>query len=107
MGRRALAASISLLTFAIQMHAPAATYYVATNGSDSSTTGSQASPYATIPKAIGKAVAGDTILVRGGTYNIASTVTISKAGTAAKPYVLQAFPGEVPILDFSGEASGT
>jgi hypothetical protein len=86
--------------------ASAATYYVATNGSDSSTTGSQAAPYATITKAIGKAVAGDTIFVRGGTYNISSTIGISKAGTAANPYHLYAFSGEIPVLDFSGEAAG-
>src|SRR3954452_5686903 len=86
--------------------ASAATYYVATNGSDSSTTGSQAAPYATIPKAIGKAVAGDTIFVRGGTYNIASTIGISKAATAANPYHLLAFSGETPVLDFAGEAAG-
>src|SRR3954452_13979849 len=86
--------------------ASAATYYVATTGSDSSTTGSQAAPYATIPKAIGKAVAGDSIFVRGGTYSISSTISIAKAGSAANPYTLQAFAGEIPVLDFSGEAAG-
>jgi hypothetical protein len=108
MRRRRLVYPISLLTFvAIQLEASAAAYYVATNGSDSSTTGSQAAPYATITKAISKAVAGDTIIVRGGTYNLTSQINISKAGTAALPYTIQAFAGETPILDFSGEGAGT
>jgi hypothetical protein len=91
----------------VAISARAATYFVATNGSDSSTTGSQAAPYATITKAISKAVAGDTIVVRGGTYNLASQIAINKAGTAALPYTIQAFAGETPILDFAGEAAGT
>jgi hypothetical protein len=107
MRRRTLIASFSVAVLLIQMQAPAATYYVATNGSDSSTTGSQAAPYATISKAIGKAVAGDTIFVRGGTYNLSSQLTISKAGTVAKPYQMFAFAGETPILDFAGEGAGT
>src|SRR5690348_15918724 len=102
----ALIASTSLLVLVTSMQSPAATYYIATNGSDSSTTGSQTAPYATITKAIGEAVAGDTIFVRGGTYNISSTIGISKAGTAANPYHLMAFGGETPVLDFSGEAAG-
>src|SRR4051794_6987980 len=106
MRHRALIALTSLVLGVTQMQSRAATYYVAPGGSDSSTTGSQAAPYATIPKAITKAVAGDTILVRGGTYNIASTISISKAGTAANPYRLQAFPGETPVLDFSAQAAG-
>jgi hypothetical protein len=103
---RGLIALTSLLVMVTSMQSPAATYHVATNGSDLSTTGSQAAPYATITKAIGKAAAGDTILVRGGTYNISSTIGISKAGNAANPYHLFAFAGETPVLDFSGEAAG-
>ena len=51
------------------------------------------------------AVAGDTIYVRGGTYNLTSTISIGsgKSGTAANPYSLLAYPGESPILDFRGE----
>ena len=41
---------------------------------------------------------GDTIWVRGGTYNLNTTISIgsSKNGTAANPYNLFAYPGEAP-----------
>src|SRR4051812_44686091 len=84
----------------------AATFYVATNGSDSSSTGSQAAPYATISKAVTKVAAGDSIFVRGGTYNLASVLSISKSGTASNSYNLLAFSSETPVLDFSGEGTG-
>ncbi|NBR72460.1 MAG: DUF1565 domain-containing protein, partial [Proteobacteria bacterium] len=53
-------------TFAIQ-RAPI-TIWVATNGNDSTGTGSQASPYATLQKAIDGSQHGDTVMVRAGTY---------------------------------------
>ena len=62
-------------------------------------------PFTSFTTAISTAVAGDTIYVRGGTYNLSSTISIgsSKNGTAANPYNLLAYPGESPILDFRGE----
>lgn len=49
--------------------AQAATYYVATNGSDTSGNGSLMMPWATIEFALGHIPDGATILVRPGTYN--------------------------------------
>jgi hypothetical protein len=82
----------------------ASTYYVATTTTGTAD-GSIDHPYTSISTAITKAVAGDTIYVRGGTYNLSSTLNISsgKSGTAANPYSLLAYPGEAPILDFRGE----
>ena len=67
--------------------------------------GSLAHPFTSFTSAINKAVAGDTIYVRGGTYNLTSTLSIgsSKSGTAANPYSMLAYPGESPVLDFRGE----
>ena len=48
--------------------------------------------------------AGDTIYVRGGTHIYTTTITISKSGTAGAKYYMFAYPGERPILDFSGMA---
>lgn len=45
------------------------TYYVATNGSDTSGDGSAGSPWATIGYALGEVPDGSLILVRPGTYN--------------------------------------
>lgn len=81
------------------------TYYVAPTTSGTAN-GSIDHPFTSFTTAINTAVAGDTIYVRGGTYNLSSTVNISagKSGTAANPYSLLAYPGEAPILDFRGEA---
>lgn len=80
------------------------TYYVAPTGSSDSNNGSIGAPFATIGKAVGVAAAGDTIYMRGGTYNLASRVQISKAGTSTNRLHLFAYPGETPILDFSAQS---
>lgn len=76
----------------------ATTYYVAPNGSNSSA-GTQAQPFATLQKAHDVAVAGDTIYMRGGTYNISLQQTLKRDGTSANPIKVFAYPGEVPILN--------
>ncbi len=76
-------------------------YYVAPTGSSDSNNGSIGSPFATFGKAISLANPGDTIFARGGTYNLNSTLEITKAGATNNPINLQAYPGETPILDFS------
>src|SRR5690349_14476660 len=82
-------------------HAAAAEYYVAPNGSDSNS-GSQAEPFATLSKANGAAAAGDTIWVRGGTYEITSQVVLSKSGTSdTNRTKIWAYAGETPVLDAS------
>ena len=52
--------------------------YVATDGSNSNK-GTIDSPYETVYYAISKAKAGQTIYVRGGTYN--QNIVITKSGT--------------------------
>ena len=83
----------------------AATYYVATNGSDSNA-GTLAAPFKSITKAQSVASSGDTVSIRGGTYSsftIAGTDSnynyvhqLSKGGIS---YV--AYSGETPIFNFS------
>jgi hypothetical protein len=60
-------------------------------------------PYATLSKAIASALAGDTILMHGGTYTVSSTINISstKNGTAAKPFTIAPFGDGAPVLDFA------
>ena len=48
--------------------AAANTYYVSTSGSDNNA-GTLSKPWRTIQKAANVAVGGDTVLIRGGTYN--------------------------------------
>jgi pectate lyase len=91
----------------------AATWYVATNGVDSNA-GTINNPFATIMRAQSAAAFGDTVYLRGGTYylnNSNFTATnnpwaivnnITKSGIH---YI--AYPGELPVFDFSGTDPGT
>ena len=53
---------------------PAATYYVATDGSDANP-GSAAAPFRTLQQAVNFALAGDAVVVRDGTYGHENAVT--------------------------------
>jgi hypothetical protein len=88
----------------LQIAHSANTYYIAPTTSGTPN-GSIDHPFTSFSTAISTAVAGDTIYVRGGTYNLSSTISISssKNGTAANPYNLLAYPSETPILDFRNE----
>lgn len=97
-------AALAILS-GISYVASAQPYYVATTGSDSNT-GTIASPFKSIDKAVSVVKAGETIYVRGGVYNLAATITLGKSGTASAGISLLAYPGEKPVLDFSGQALG-
>ncbi|KAM5344496.1 hypothetical protein ACJ41O_013032 [Fusarium nematophilum] len=81
--------------------ASAATLYVSPQGS-SSGDGTIGNPLASIQSAVDKAVAGDTIYLRGGTYSPTKNIQITKSGTSSKPYTLSAYNNEQVIID--GEA---
>ncbi len=72
--------------FACAGLARAATYYVASTGSDSNS-GSQASPWRTLQKAANTVRAGDLVLVANGTY---AGFQITADGTAASRIVIRA-----------------
>jgi parallel beta-helix repeat protein len=82
----------------------AATFYVATNGSDSNP-GTITQPFATINHASKSARAGDTVYVRGGIYN--QLVEIGSRGTASARILFAPYPGEQAIIDGSGGATNT
>ena len=78
--------------------------FVAPNGVDSNP-GTINSP-TTLAAAITRVAAGQTIQMRGGTYNFSATVTIARGnnGTASQPKRIFAFNAERPILNFSAQA---
>ena len=85
--------------------ADAATYYVATTGNDTTGNGSIGTPWRTIQKAANTVVAGDAVIVRGGTY--AQYITIAANGTAGNRITFQPYPGETAIIDGSGTTAPT
>lgn len=93
-----------LLLIACPFTGWAATYYVSTAGNDSNGGTSVDSPLRTIQKAVSKSVAGDTVLIRSGTYR--EQVEITVAGTATSPINVFAYPNEVPIIKGSDVVTG-
>ncbi|GGN22975.1 hypothetical protein FHR83_002694 [Actinoplanes campanulatus] len=81
--------------------------YVAPNGTDSAA-GTVAAP-TTLTSAITRIAAGGTIYLRGGTYAHSSTVTIAPGnnGSSGALKTISAYPGEVPVLNFSAQAEDT
>jgi hypothetical protein len=83
--------------------AETAKYYVATNGSDSNAGTSTNAPYATLAKAASVATNGNLVYVRGGVYLTSSKITFTNISVAGQPVRIRAYPGETPVLDFSGQ----
>ncbi len=82
------------------------TYYVATDGNDSHDglaparqRGSRG-PFRTLTRATRAVKAGDTVLIRGGTYiGYAGSWGYTESGTESKPITVTAYPGETVIID--------
>ncbi|GEM_PF-457819 len=78
-----------------------AQFYIAPGGDDSSD-GSFEKPWATLSYAAKQVSPGDTVLLRGGVYDMRSNVIISGlSGTADKHIFFLNYPGEKPIFDFT------
>ncbi|SMO53886.1 Por secretion system C-terminal sorting domain-containing protein [Gracilimonas mengyeensis] len=87
--------------------------FVAPAGNDEND-GSIETPLATMQKAQELATPGDTVYIRGGTYNVgedqisevvsnlfASVTFLDKSGTEGNRINYWAYPGETPVFDFS------
>jgi hypothetical protein len=73
------------------------TYYVSTSGSDANP-GTATRPWRTFSQSFTRLSAGDTLLVRGGTYAERILSPKLRAGTSSLPIKVAAFPGERPIV---------
>ncbi|MDE2172757.1 MAG: right-handed parallel beta-helix repeat-containing protein, partial [Patescibacteria group bacterium] len=71
------------------------TYYVSPSGNDSNP-GTISAPFLTVQHAADLVNAGDTIIIRAGTYNGFHISRI--VGTANAPLTIQAYPGEHPVI---------
>jgi len=75
-------------------------YYVSPTGSDGNT-GSQNNPWANVEYAAQKAKPGDTIFVRGGTYQEGEVWLRAKfghGGVQGKLLTIKAYPNEIPVF---------
>ncbi len=73
------------------------TYYVSTSGNDANP-GSITAPWRTVQKAASTLQAGQTALVRGGTYT-ESLIRFATSGTAGNPITIKGYPGETAVVD--------
>jgi hypothetical protein len=78
-------------------------FFVAPDG-DNLQSGTEEEPWATLVHAVSQIRRGDVIVMRGGVYHHDATIRIqSPSGFFDDLIVLTAYPGEVPILDFSSQ----
>ncbi len=93
-------------TLTVNTGSTAGVIYVSPTGTDANP-GTLAAP-TTLTAAILEAQPGDTIYLRGGTYNYSATVNIAfgNNGTSANPKRIFAYQSEVPVLNFSTQALG-
>ena len=83
-------------------------YYVSTTGSDAHTcrqSQSLAMAKKTISAGVSCLTAGDTLYVKGGTYN--ERLILDRSGDAQEGYItIGNVPGETPVLDGAGLGNG-
>lgn len=96
--------TLLILCFLFVSNSYASVFFVATNGNDSNP-GTIDLPYLTIAKVMTLSGTifkpGDTLYIRGGVYPIIASLTIAKYGAVDAVYHIYAYPGELPVLDFS------
>ena len=74
-------------------------YYVSPNGNDRNS-GTIEAPFKTLQKAFDTVEVGETIAIRGGSYNERGILRTS--GTQQQPITIQAYANENPVLDGTG-----
>ena len=82
----------------------ASVYYVSTTGNDITGTGTLSNPWKTIQKAADTMTAGDTCIIRGGTYR--ETVTLNTSGSSANPINFKAYTGEIVTVSGAEPVTG-
>ncbi|MEN6627991.1 MAG: disaggregatase related repeat-containing protein [Candidatus Sumerlaeia bacterium] len=92
-----IALLIAAMIWLAAVPSQAATYYVATDsGASDGNAGTQDKPWRTITYAASKAVAGDTVMIKAGSYG-REHVVVKNSGTASKPIVFEGYGGTVML----------
>ncbi len=52
-----------------------------------------------IETAVSQLAAGDVLFLRGGEYNLTTTLDVTASGTASSPIIIESYPGEWAILN--------
>jgi Right handed beta helix region len=111
---RFITTAIATMLLALAATSPlsARDFHVATDGKDTNA-GTLAAPFASIQRAEKSAGPGDTVLIHGGTYRMATSqisryyrnrahvTDLSKSGKPGRLIRYFAAPGEKPVFDFS------
>ncbi len=89
--------AIIVIAFLMPFAANAATFYVdqAHPSASDANPGTEASPWLTLTFALLGLVAGDTVLVKDGTY---ADVELQSSGTPGNPITLEAYPGHLATI---------
>lgn len=73
------------------------TFYVdQATGNDNDSGDTEELAWATVQKAASTLTAGQTVLIKNGTYR--ETVTLTNSGTSGNPITYQNFPGHAPVI---------
>jgi hypothetical protein len=91
---------VIILTSVVQIKLYASVYYASPGGTGTGTFDSPCSFSSGLTKLT---AGGDTLYLRGGIYYLTAKVSINKTGLPTARIAIMAYPGEKPILDFSGE----
>ena len=91
-----------LLCSALFSISTAGIFFVAPDGSDSDN-GTIDEPFGSLSKGATEASAGDTVYIRGGTFEMNRGITIQKSGASDDRRIcFVAYQKERPVFDFSG-----
>ena len=93
--RAAAGAALAALMLLAVDCSQAATFYVATTGSDAGP-GTLAQPWSSLQHAADQVAPGDTVFVRAGNY---TGMHLTTSGSPGLRIVFAAFPGETPVVD--------
>src|ERR1700744_1806934 len=100
--RMRLLFAFALVFFGLQLgpYLFAATYYVSQSAGNDNYTAAQATnittPWQTIQQAANNVAAGDTVLIRAGTYR--ETVSVPLSGTSNAPITFEGYSNEVAVV---------